>query len=431
MPSLMPPLTLPTYDIVIVGAGPVGLALAAMLAQRWGDKAYRIALLEATPETPLQAADQRVLALSEATRLRLAPFFFPEDAVPMHRIHVSEQGALGRVELNAQALGLPALGWTVRYGTLVQGLWHTVKNLGVTVLRPARALSPVPKLANPTDWCAVQLEGGQTLTCAVRVDAEGGMFEENTQARDIKVNYEQNALVADVDLVLDDWSWPQTGFGRSPSQGWAFERFTPQGPLALLPIQPLAMQPSALSHLGSKANAAPLRYSLVWCGSPELTQRRLAMSQAELQQHLHAALGRRVRILAVGQRKSFGLGLNWRRTLVHGRCVAIGNAAQILHPVAGQGLNLGLRDAQGLAHALSPVFMHKPQALAEALAGFERARAPDRRCVLALSHGLVKGFGSPCSVAAGLRRALFQGLEALPPLKTEFAQLMVYGWLRG
>jgi 2-octaprenyl-6-methoxyphenol hydroxylase len=270
----------------------------------------------------------------------------------------------------------------------------------------------------------------------VRVDAEGGMFEENTQARDIKVNYEQNALVADVDLVLDDWSWPQTGFGRPPGQRWAFERFTPQGPLALLPIQAVAtqsvaMQSSVLSHLGGKPNAATLRYSLVWCGSPELTQRRLAMSQAEIQQHLHAALGRRVRILAVGPRKSFALGLNWRRTLVQGRCVAIGNAAQILHPVAGQGLNLGLRDAQGLAHALGPMFMHKPQALAEALAGFERARAPDRRCVLALSHGLVKGFGSPCPVAAGLRRALLQGLEGFPPLKTEFAQLMVYGWVRG
>jgi 2-octaprenyl-6-methoxyphenol hydroxylase len=334
----------------------------------------------------------------------------PEAAAPIFRVHVSQApagitlgGLLGReaaaVTLDAAELGVPQLGAVLTYGALwapLQAAW-----LAAAAAAPQRLATrfgtPVAALKPLAD--GVEVDAGIAERFDLAVVAEGGVFSE--QAR--------KALVADYGQT----AWVGTALLSRPAQGQAFERFTPAGPLALLPL------PAA-------ADGVP-RAALVWC-VPTATDPVAPLAEAQrlalLNSRLPAEAGA---VVALSPLKRFALGLNAEHSLVQARTVRIGNAAQTLHPVAGQGLNLGLRDAYALVDALADA-AQRGRALDAALARVAFARAPDRWSLIAATDFLARSFTWQVPGAAALRGLGLAALQALPPAKAALARQMMFGW---
>jgi 2-octaprenyl-6-methoxyphenol hydroxylase len=351
------------------------------------------------------AKDPRTLALADTSKTRLALLGFPQNAVPMQHIHVSEYGRFGRVVMSAQDLQRPALGWTVRYGDLVTCLHEAVLKTGITCWRGVALQSSVEQ----TDHIELTLSDGKSISSVLQVDAEGGLFGQ-AHARDTVRDYQQWALVATVSAQTYQ---SQSESNAVKRRAVAYERFTPDGPLAFLPT---AVDGS--------------RYAMVWCASPELTEQRKATDPAELLKQVSALMGGRLPLNGLQDLASFPLGLNMKTLLVQGRRVCVGNAAQILHPVAGQGLNLGLRDADALAQCLSPSQMASFDALSAALDAFEQSRKADRQVLVTLTDWMARGFANRNPVISAGRQLALLGLEFLPGAKRFFAETMLFGWVR-
>ncbi|MGF6901720.1 UbiH/UbiF/VisC/COQ6 family ubiquinone biosynthesis hydroxylase [Paraburkholderia sp. GAS348] len=389
------------FDVTIVGAGPVGLALAGWLARRSATQALKIALIDARePEDSI--ADPRAIAVSHGSRMILEPLRWPADATAIQRIHVSQRGHFGRTLIDHGEHGLPALGYVLRYGAIVHGLAEAVHATSVHWFRSTSAAAPTQEL----DGVTLPIEtAGVTrhLRTRILVNAEGGLFGDQKTARSAASSaggtrdYGQTALVGTVSV-------------SAPQPHVAWERFTSQGPIALLPM-------------GGVRGA---NYALVWCCAPEEAARRAQLTDDEFLRELGAAFGSRMgRFTQIKGRASFPLGLNAVDTLVKGHVVAIGNAAQTLHPVAGQGLNLGLRDAHALVDALSA---EGPTPLA--LATFAQRRALDRRLTIGATDTLARLFTVDFAPLAALRGLALTALEFVPPVKTALARQMMFGQRR-
>jgi 2-octaprenyl-6-methoxyphenol hydroxylase len=372
-------------DVAICGAGPVGLALAALLVQR-GVAGSRIALIDARA-LGQAISDPRSIALAWGSRQLLEEVkAWPFPSTPIHTIHVSRRGQLGRSLLDRSEHKLEALGYVTRYGEVVDALARAVDRAGVQVIRPAR----VAALDETADHVSLSLDDGRTVTAQVVVGAEGGVFgqqEDKGQTRD----YGQSAVIARVSA-------------SSPIAHRAFERFTDAGPLALLPQE----------------GADGFQYALVWCVQPERAEALQAMEEERFLHELGEAFGGRLgRFTKVSPRFSYPLGLNADARATT-RTVAIGNAAQTLHPVAGQGLNLGLRDAAVLARLLARC----PGP--EGIGRFLDERAQDRKLTIALTDAMARAFvgSGPLQSVLGLGLA---ALDVVQPARTLLGELMMYG----
>jgi 2-octaprenyl-6-methoxyphenol hydroxylase len=380
-------------DVAICGAGPVGLALAALMARR-GVDADRIALVDAKA-LGQAISDPRSIALSWGSRMLLDDVgawpFVQAAATPIHQIHVSRRGHLGRSVMDRAEHKLDALGYVARYGDVVDALARACEREGVTTLRPVRVAS----LDEGRDGVTLHLDDGRTLHAKVAVQAEGGVFGEQadkTQRRD----YVQTAVIARVS-------------GSQPIAHRAFERFTDEGPLALLP------QDGADGH----------QYALVWCVRPERAQQLLDLGEPEFLRQLGDAFGERLGTFTrVSERAAFPLGLNADPRFT-ARTVAIGNAAQTLHPVAGQGLNLGLRDAAVLARLLARG-IDAEGGIADALARFAEERARDRGAIIRTTDAMARVFADtgPLQPLFGLALA---ALDTVKPARMLLAELMMFG----
>ena len=323
-----------TADVVIIGGGPVGSALALAL-QPTG---WRVVLLEARTAA---AGDSRPLALSYGTRLILERLgvwsALAANATPIRHIHVSQQGGFGRVGLEADEAGLPELGYVIDYSALAREL--------------ARAAD--------TDI----------------------------------LDYQQCAVTARV-------------VSERPHNNRAYERFTPHGPLALLPD-------------GSG-------WALVWTTSPTRAQVLCELDSKQFLDELRIEFGSRAGdFISVSGRASYPLKLRRAPRTPLDHAVLIGNASQTLHPVAGQGFNLGLRDAWELAqHALSST---AAPGSATWLQGYHKRRNVDRGGGIGITHTLVQLFSNdvpPLRMARGLGLAL---LGCVPPLKNFLVRRMTFG----
>jgi len=380
------------YDIIICGAGPVGLSTAALLHKRSlaAGQMPRIALIDAKPD---QAANQdpRTIALSHGSQQILQsigawPLIAPT-ATAIHQIHVSRRRHFGRTLIRREDYQLPALGYVVRYGPLVSALSAALAPASLSMLRPVQ----VTAIAEQTSHATVQLDDGSTLSAAMVVQAEGGVFSEQT-ARKRQHDYDQIAIIAHV----------QTS---APIAQRAFERFTAEGPLALLPQED--------------------GYALVWCVRPATATQLLALDEAAFLDALGNMFGTRLgRFIRCSTRNSYPLGLN-AAAATSARTVAIGNAAQTLHPVAGQGLNLGLRDAIVLSQALM-----QQGSTPAALEQFARRRRHDRSATIALTDLLARLFasaadGAPSQSLLGLSLGL---VDVIAPAKRLLAEQMMFGW---
>jgi 2-octaprenyl-6-methoxyphenol hydroxylase len=372
------------FDILIGGAGPVGLALAAMLV-RQGAAPQRIALIDARA-LEQAAHDPRSLALSWGSRQLLEEIrAWPAGATAIREIHVSRRGHFGRTLMTAEEFALPELGYVSRYGALVQALSDAVRAAGVQVLRPMQIASREER----ADGIALLLADGRTLHGQVMVQAEGGLFADQP-GKPLSRDYNQTAVISHVTV-------------SAPVAARAFERFTDEGPLALLPQDD--------------------GYALVWCLRPARAGQVAALSDHAFLAQLQQAFGQRLgRMLSATPRIGYPLGLN-AGALYTARMVAIGNAAQTLHPVAGQGLNLGLRDAAVLARMLAA----SPTPLT--LQQYASSRRQDRGLTIALTDAMARAFASAPDGAfsQGLLGMGLGMMDMVGPAKRLLAGQMMFG----
>ncbi|AXS80935.1 FAD-dependent monooxygenase [Dechloromonas sp. HYN0024] len=367
-------------DILIMGAGPVGMTLHLALAAG-GIKSL---LLDRRPPQA-QQGDPRALALSHGARQLLEQInsWPTRAATPIETIHVSQKDGFGRTLIDHQEYALPALGYVVRYRDLASAL---AANLAAdAVLSEAEVIDITPGAEHVTVSLrhAGQLRNIQTR---LLVHAEGTPGDNPA----VKVSdYDQHAVICEV--------IPTPGHNRR-----AWERFTPDGPLALLP-------------LGDE-------YSIVFTLPPAKADAVMAMDDDAFIDALQKQLGQRLRFANPGKRSRFPLALRLRDTLVKDNEVWIGNTAQTLHPVSGQGFNLGIRDAWQLAEILLGNGLD-PAALAD----YAASRRLDRRGSALFTDQIVRGFSNnfgPLKLARGLG---LLALDLCPPARHFVAKRMIWG----
>lgn len=377
-------------DVLIVGGGPVG----ALLAQRLAATSLDVLVAEARP-APLD--DPRALALSWGSRQLLGDAGLWDaslEATAIQRVHVSQQGSLGRVELTHTETGVSELGCVVNYGKLAALLRQRLAAGPVALLENAEvtALHTLSAYAEAQICHAGQMH---SLTARLVVLADGGKlaatlpgFTQHTKP------YRQQAILA---LLT-----PAT-----PHDNTAWERFADEGPLALLPCGE--------------------QLALVWTQSTEHAAARMELDDAGFLAELNAQLaGRAPQMVAVGARSSIPLALKIMDQAVGKRLALIGNAAQALHPVAGQGLNLGLRDADTLATLLE----HADKADIGShvlLARYANLRRRDAGAVTYFTDGLVELFRSPFPPLKHARSLGLLALDLCGPARRELARKMVFG----
>ena len=389
------------HDLVIVGAGPVGTAAALGLA----DSGLDVVMLDARAQGTIGRGD-RSLALSHGSRLifeRLGVWGEVAAAhgavTPIAAIDISQRDGFGHVWLDAAEQGLPALGYVVSYRVLQAALDAALARSGRRVMHEAT----VSRIGATSAYATVEADHAAThieLTSRLVAVADGG-GSPVPGFRRRRHDYEQVALVGKL--------WPHV-----PHLGVAVERFTPEGPMALLP---------EADH-----------YAFVWTTTPAQGELLLALPDAEFM----AALGQRLGaclagngsaergFLRVAERRSFPLALEYVDRVVAERIALLGNAAQALHPVAGQGFNLGVRDAYELAQELLATPREEIGAR-ERLARYARRRQPDRVAGIAFTHGLLGVFGVDASWLSWPRGLALTLLDALPPAKRIFTRAMLFG----
>lgn len=377
-------------DVAIIGGGPVGTAL--MLALR--DSGLRITMLEARNVENV-SADPRALALSSGSRQLLERLSVWKDITQVSlikTIHVSQKNSFGRTLLRAEELKVPELGYVLPYTTLQNALQSASKGSTTTCLTGAA----VTQLQSTSSGAFINYQHAghdHLLEAHLAVVADGGKLLETTHPPEIR-DYGQSAVIAHVTCT-------------HPLPDTAFERFTMQGPLALLPFRD--------------------GYELVWTAAQEMAQEMLHWNDETFLAKLHQHFGDRTgKFLTIGQRACFPLRLKRAPEITLPHTALIGNAAQTLHPVAGQGFNMGLRDAWELAQV---ILNCEPEALGSdaMLANYRKQRLLDRRAGMHFTDGLVRLFSNDLLLLKPGRAAALTILDCLPGAKKFVARRMMFG----
>jgi 2-octaprenyl-6-methoxyphenol hydroxylase len=387
-----------TFDIAIVGGGMVGASLAVALAPL----GLKVALVEAVAHDSASqpSFDERTTALSNGSRRILETLGVwsgvEAQATLIRKIHVSDQGRFGFARIDATEQGLAAMGYVVPNRSLGAALWPRLRaSDGIQVHCPAQ----VSRITVHERAVTLEIaQDGRTDAIDTRlvVAADGAQsavrsaFGVDAESRD----YEQTAVITTV--------LPQRFHDHV-----AYERFTSAGPLALLPLE------------GG-------RCTLVLTLSPDLAASAMAWPDDEFLAEVQRRFGFRLgRFLKVGRRAAYPLSLTRAARTSAGRCVIVGNAAQGLHPVAGMGFNLGLRDVASLAELIAER-RHEPHfdaGAASLLSDYDAWRAADRGGVIAFTDGLVRMFANPLRIVRGLRNAGLLAFDLLPPAKAALSRL--------
>ena len=390
-----------THDIVIVGGGLVGASLGCALApliERYG---WRVAVIESSPLTAasLESAwqpsfDARASAIAEGSAQRFQQLgvweAMRDEATPIKRIHISERGRLGATRLSADELGVAALGHVIPNAWMGRVLHRRLAELPLEWHCPAK----VEQLTPVAGGHHLKLSDGSQLTAGLTVLADGGRsgLKEQLGIGSRREPYQQTALIAHVGV-------------SQPHEGVAYERFTPQGPMALLPLPGQAME-------------------LIWTHPSGSEKARMALPEREFLLQLQQAFGDRVgRFTQLGARHAYPLSLVTVEEPVRPGLAVLGNAAHALHPVAGQGFNLALRGVMDLVDALEQGELAKrPLGDMVTLQAFEKQRSQDRANVIRFSDGLVRLFGLSFPFLPHARAAGLIGLNLVGPLRRGLAR---------
>jgi len=374
------------YDLAIIGGGLVGASLAVALAE----SPLRVALIEAAaPPASTPAWDERCIALNDASRQIFARYGVWEalrgDAAPITATHISERGRFGTARFAAAEAGLAALGYNVPLRAIGAALLARMAQLpNLTLLQPAR-LSALQAGAEAVSLSLESAGATQTISARLVAAADGA----RSAVRDLlgiaaeRRDYAQHAIVSAVLL-------------SRPHQGVAYERFTPDGPIALIP----------------KPDQAA---SLVWTLPDGELEVRMALSDADYLALAQDSFGGRLgRFTALGRRWAHPLARVLSGSLTAPRTVFIGNAAQSLHPVAAQGFNLGLRDVATLAGEIAGV---SDPGAAAVLDAYAELRQRDRGRVSDFTDLMVRTFSNRLPFLSQARHWGLVAVELAPPLR--------------
>ena len=377
---------MPSLDVAIVGAGPVGAAVAALSAA----PGLRIGVFEARSAP---SGESRILALSHASRMLLeeAGAWPASHATPIASIHISQKGGPGRTLLEASDQGLPALGYTVSYAALEGALTRRLQDLAIEV----RYGSWCERIVLGPDKAAVRFATGDEIDARLLVLADGGANAGKIPGIAFREkDYAQSAVIGSV----------RTDRAHGDR---AYERFTPQGPVALLPVGD--------------------RYALVFTAAPAEAKRLLALDERSFLEELQSHFGDRAgRFISIDARASFPLRLRAVNVPVALRTAIVGNAAQALHPIAGQGLNLGLRDAAALAAAIASV-PAQDVGNASMLEAYRRSRSRDATRSIAFTDFLASAFANGRRVPTWGRGLALTALDLIPSARRALAERMIHG----
>ncbi|MEI6860549.1 MAG: 2-octaprenyl-6-methoxyphenyl hydroxylase [Shewanella sp.] len=396
-------------DVAIVGGAMAGATLALGLKALSEElkSPLKIALVEAQhPGSKHPGFDTRSIAIAhgsiyELKRLKLWSKL-AHLGTPIKNIHISDRGHFGMTELNAEDFHLQDLGQVVELERVGQVLFRQLQASDIQLYCPGTLANVVAQ----SDCQLLTLDDGTQLKTSLLVAADGV----NSKVRQAfhlpleQIELDQVALVANVET-------------DKPHDYWAFERFTNTGPLAVLPMTPL------------KGNS---RVSLVWALDPDEAKRLLAVSKEQFLAELQVAFGFRAGCFTqVGKRFSYPLRISHMPRPIYHRTVFIGNAAQTLHPIAGQGFNLGLRDLVSLLDVIKQTLQVEGEAAdlgsANLTHTYLKNREKDRNSTMINTECLVRGFSNdhwPLVVGRNLGLRL---LSCLPPLKMSVARIAM-GW---
>lgn len=385
-------------DILIVGGGLVGASLACAL----GQAGVQVTLVEAAPfrADQIPGYDERSIALAHGSKRIFSGLglwdALADQVCPIHTIHVSDRGRFGFTRLRHDEEGVEALGYVAPARVLGQTLLARLQQLDtVQVLAPAQL-----------DSCEVSAEQVQVsvtrddqpplpITCRLIVAADGAQssIREQLGINSSGSDYNQTAVIANVTPEL-------------PHKNIAWERFTDTGPMALLPM-------------------TEQRCSLVWTVHSDQSDTLMALSDQAFLQRLQERFGYRLgRFEKVGERHAYPLQLLKADESIRPRTALIGNAAHTLHPIAGQGFNLGLRDVAALAEVVMDAVRGGQDIGGEpVLQHYQSWRKGDQQRVVLFTDSMVRMFTQTLPPVAWLRDAGMLAMDLCPPAKRWFGRL--------
>jgi 2-octaprenyl-6-methoxyphenol hydroxylase len=381
------------YDIVIAGGGMVGSSLAIALAPL----GLKVAIVEAIPRSAVSqpSFDDRSTALSRSSQRMFEALGLWDKviaaATPITHIHVSDRGRFGFAHIDAAEQGVAALGYVVINRVLGAVLQDSLDHIeGIDIFCPARTVAA--KLSPEHAIVHVEQDGESVkLTGNLLVAADGA----NSVVRSMigitanQVAYDQRAIIGNL-------------LPEIPLRNRAFERFTEQGPLAILPI-------------------ADGRAGFVWNVAERDAERVLGLDDAGFLAELQQTFGNRLGTFSrVGERSSYSLSLSKALRLTAQRAVLVGNAAHGLHPAAAQGFNLGLRDVAALCDCIAD--MPDDCGDVELLDRYSKWRRSDQQKLVHFTDGLVRLFGNPHGPMRALRNLGMLGFDLVPGVRKTFAK---------
>ena len=380
-------------DCTVIGGGPVGLVFAALNHS----KKNKIQLFEAK-ESGASHQDTRALALSNGTRLIMERIGVWEDLkknlININKIHTSQANTFGRTLLDAKDFNETSLGYIISYGDLMKSLTKKVQSLSDVKIFYETKVSKCIDDRGLLNLSVQTKNQSRDIKTKFVILADGA----NKKIKGIELNQttknlNHSAIVTKLTAEL-------------PHQNTAYERFTPEGPIALLP---------------NKSN----KFSLVWTGSCEYIDRLKEMNDKRFLSKLHKSFGDRVgNFESCEKRISFNL-IQSRSEVFHSNIVALGNASQTMHPVAGQGLNTGFKDAFELDKLLKKFIDKKNLGLV--LDNYKVSRSKQQKKILDFTELLVDGFLNDLIGLRNLRGYALTLLDISKPMKKSFVRKLSYG----
>jgi 2-octaprenyl-6-methoxyphenol hydroxylase len=387
-------------NVAVCGGGLVGATLALALAEL----ALDVVLIEAQPFGTFgqPSFDDRTTALSNGSRrifeaLRVWPLL-EREATAIRRIHVSDRGRFGFARLDAAEQGLSALGFVVVNRAMGAALWRRLEESPVRILAPAKVRGMQLVDDRQRIECDLGAQGSASVEAQLAIAADGAQsaLREAAGVGAQSWNYDQTALVTNV-------------LTQRFHDHVAYERFTPSGPLALLPM-------------------SEGRLGLIWTFTPDLAQSVAQSNDTDFLARLQDAFGFRLgRFMRVGARQLYPLALTRADEHIAERLAIVGNAAQTLHPIAGQGFNLGLRDAASLAEVLADGRAQERDTFDPGdglwLERYREWRVADRTNIVRFTDGLVRLFSQPLGPIKALRDVGMLAFDLMPAAKGALSRL--------